>query len=229
MGETMQLTSLLDVILASRQGDISVKSRAMYAATVSEGSTLEELEEYHKDLGVQCGFYNDDMRGILLHFGNGTLLHLLEGPAPAVDSFLEALRVDGKKPMLHESIRMLLSTEDIDSYGFPNWACKDINLPRPDGDLDKKDPIAPHIYKTYSNLLEIGKQLLGKGGGELEEALENLRNNFHEKLPGNELVGSFIKSVHTTPLDSFAKIFSSEVQVLETSEQCWPQAPPLQY
>merc|ERR1712178_90591 len=157
-------------------------------------------------------------------------LHLLEGPQTAINSFLEILRqADINNPFVTDSIRIVLSTEDIDSYGFPTWACKSINLPRPDGDLDKKDPIAPQIYKTYANLLEIGKQLLGKGKGELEEALENLRGNFHEKLPGNELVGSFIKSVHTTPLDVFITIFQEEMQVLEESEQCWPMAPPLQY
>ena len=30
-------------------------------------------------------------------------------------------------------------------------------------------------------------------------------------------------------LAKFAEIFADEVQVLEESEQCWPQAPNLQY
>merc|ERR1712010_299096 len=109
------------------------------------------------------------------------------------------------------------------------WACKALNLPRPDGDMDRKDPIAPHIYRLYVNLLEMGKMLQALGGGELADALENLRSNYHEKLPGNELVGSCIKSDFTTPLSNFTSLFSEEVQVLEESELCWPQAPSLQY
>jgi len=57
------------------------------------------------------------------------------------------------------------------------WACKTLNLPRPDGDMDAKDAIAPHIYRLYVNLLEMGKLLNEMGGGELADALENLRLN----------------------------------------------------
>ena len=39
------------------------------------------------------------------------------------------------------------------------WACKTLNLPRPDGDMDPKEAIAPHIYRMYVNLLEMGKLL----------------------------------------------------------------------
>ena len=41
--------------------------------------------------------------------------------------------------------------------------------------MDAKDAIAPHIYRLYVNLLEVGKILLEMGGGELADALENLR------------------------------------------------------
>lgn len=44
-------------------------------------------------------------------------------------------------------------------YGFPMWACKTLNLPRPDGDMDPKEAIAPHVYRMYVNLLEMGKLL----------------------------------------------------------------------
>lgn len=226
----MKLQSLLDVILSSRSGDISVLNRVIYVATVESGKNTQDIEDYHRKLSTLSGFVDADaMRGILLHCSNDTILHLLEGPAMQVGNFLSQLQNDHQKPLVHNSVKVLLSTEDIDGYGFPIWACKPLNLPRPDGDMDRKDPIAPHVYKTYVNLLEMGKQLLAMGGGELSDALENLRSNFHEKLPGNELVGSFIKSVHTTPLDSFTEIFAEEVQVLEESEQSWPQPPPLQY
>merc|ERR1711907_323504 len=220
---TMKLQSLLDVILSSRSGDINVINRVIYVGTLETGKTTQDIEDYHRKLATLSGFMSDDqMRGILLHFSNDNVLHLLEGPAAPVNNFLSHLRGDHQKPLLHDSIRVLLSTEDIDGYGFPIWACKALNLPRPDGDMDKKDAIAPHIYKTYVNLLEVGKQLLAMGDGELTDALENLRGNYHEKLPGNELVGSFIKNVNTMPLDNFAEVFSEEVQVLEESEICWP-------
>jgi len=222
------LPSLLEVILNSRSGDINVLNRVIYAANVTGGKSTQDIEEYHRSLANLAGFASDDeMRGILLHCSNDTMLHLIEGPAGPIGLYMNQLANDSQKPL--ESIRVLLSTEDIDGYGFPIWACKPLNLPRPDGDKDQKEKIAPEIYKTYKDLLEMGKQLLTMSGGELADALENLRSNFHEKLPGNELVGSFAKNNHTTPLDSFISIFSEEVQVLEESEQCWPQAPPLQY
>merc|ERR1712093_66478 len=222
------LTSLLDVILASRKGDISVLNRVIYVGTTTAKET-SDLEGYHRELAARAGFMDDKMRGLLLHFTNDTVMHLLEGPAPEMNSFMNFLREDQGKPFEHESLRVILTTEDIDGYGFPMWVCKQINLPRPDGDMDKKDPIAPQIYRTFMDLLEIGKLLNAMQPGELEESLDNLRSNYHEKLPGNELVGSMIKSVHTMPLDSYHEIYSEEVQVVEESELCWPQAPPLQY
>merc|ERR1711924_570526 len=109
---------------------------------------------------------------------------------------MDALHGDDAKPLVHSSIRVLLSTEDIDGYSFPLWACKPLNLPRPDGDMDRKDPIAPHIYKLYVGMLEMGKTLLPMKGAELTDQLENLRSNFHEKLPGNELVGRYQECAH---------------------------------
>jgi len=47
----------------------------------------------------------------------------------------------------------------LSSYGFPMWACKTLNLPRPDGDMDAKEAIAPHVYRMYVNLLDMGKLL----------------------------------------------------------------------
>merc|ERR1711907_25192 len=87
-------------------------------------------------------------------------------------SFMDALHGDDAKPLVHSSIRVLLSTEDIDGYSFPLWACKPLNLPRPDGDMDRKDPIAPHIYKLYVGMLEIGKTLLPMKGAELTDQLK---------------------------------------------------------
>lgn len=199
MTTQIKLPSLLDVILNSRSGDITVLNRIIYCGTLESGKSTQDIEHYHRELGTKAGFADSEMRGMLLHHSNDTVLHYLEGPAPAMRSFMEALRGDGAKPLVHSSIRVLLSTEDIDGYSFPLWACKPLNLPRPDGDMDKKDPIAPHIYKMYMGLLEMGKTLLTMNGAELTDQLENLRSNFHEKLPGNELVGSCIKSVHTTP------------------------------
>lgn len=222
-----KLPSLLDVILAQRGGDVSILNRVIYAAELPGGHSLEEIQSWHRDHAeLTFDNYDSELRGLLTHHG-ACMLHLIEGPSGAVWRYLERIQNAQDSPLA--SVRVVLSTEDIKTYGFPMWACKSINLPRPDGDLDKKDAIAPSIYRTYMDLLDIGKALLGMGASEQVDALENLRATYHEKLPGNELVGSMAKSNWTTPLANFIDIYSEEVQVLEESERCWPQAPPLQY
>merc|ERR1711998_246706 len=203
----MKLKSLLDVILSSRSGDITVLNRIIYVGTVESGKTTQDIEAYHRKVATLSGLFEDQMRGVLLHFANDVILHLLEGPSHAVRDYMEQVRSDVAKPLVHESIKILLSTEDIDNYCFPMWACKPLNLPRPDGDMDKKDAIAPHVFRTYMGLLEMGKDLSTKEGAGVTEALDDMRSTYHEKLPGNELVGSCIKNVYTTPLDDFANIF----------------------
>ena len=92
---------------------------------------------YHKKLAEQCGFSQGQMRGVLLHCSNDVILHLLEaraaipdknnllathpcdtsptcqGPAPAVNQLLTKLNSDENKPLAHDSLRVILSTEDI--------------------------------------------------------------------------------------------------------------------
>merc|ERR1711865_218116 len=186
----MKLKSLLDVILNSRSGDITVLNRVIYVGTMETGKTTADIEAYHRKLATVSGLFEDQMRGILLHFANDTVMRLLEGPSTGVRDYVEQLRLDVTKPILHDSIKILLPTEDIDGYGFPMWTCKQLNLPRPDGDMAEKDPIAPHVFRLYAGLIEMGKDLLAKSGGERTDALDDMRNLYHEKLPGNEIIGS---------------------------------------
>merc|ERR1712100_204353 len=102
---SMQLKSLLDVILQSRSGDISVLNRVIYVGNVLPGKSTSDLEDYHKTLAAQSGFGVDDMRGILLHHSNDTVLHLLEGPAPAVNALVNTLRGDPNLSLEADSMR----------------------------------------------------------------------------------------------------------------------------
>jgi len=45
-----------------------------------------------------------------------THMFCLQGPAPAVNHFCNKLLNDGEKPLVHDSLRVILSTEDIDGY-----------------------------------------------------------------------------------------------------------------
>merc|ERR1711959_318405 len=112
---------------------------------------------------------------------------------------------------------------------MPGWLTKSINLPRADSDLDAKDPLGPHLYRTYRGLLEIGEILTGLQGAERQDAIENLKTNYHEKLPGNELIASMMKSNQTCTLGKFLGIYTEEVQILEESEKIWPMMARFQY
>jgi len=77
---------------------ISVLNRVIYVGTVQHGKSTSDLEgaslfihltgfdltpalsEYHRALGNDAGFADDQMRGILLHFSNDVALHLVEVP-----------------------------------------------------------------------------------------------------------------------------------------------------
>jgi len=220
--------SLLDVVLGQRGNSTTVLNRLIYVAHVSaECNEITAIEGYHKTLFMQNGTADLNYTGCLMHFGNDTILHMIEGTSGFIEGFLSALFDDKSSPV--KDVKIVLSTEDIPHPAMPMWFTKSINLPRPDSDLDKKEPMAPHLYRTYTGLLEIGAILSKQDSGEQTETIENLKAQYHEQLPGNELIESFIRSNGTTSLSSFLGIYTEEVQILEESERIWPMLPGLQY
>merc|ERR1712196_292661 len=113
------LESLLDVILKSRGGQISVLNRVIICGMLRSSMETKDLENYHRDLAITCSLTEDVLRGLLLHFSNDAVLHLLEGPAQHVSQFVEVLRTHPANPFEEESLKIVLATEDIGSYGFP--------------------------------------------------------------------------------------------------------------
>eukprot|EP00658_Telonema_sp_P-2_P061493 TRINITY_DN5019_c0_g1_i1.p1 TRINITY_DN5019_c0_g1~~TRINITY_DN5019_c0_g1_i1.p1 ORF type:complete len:224 (-),score=57.22 TRINITY_DN5019_c0_g1_i1:419-1090(-) len=219
--------SLLDVVLNSRGHSTTVLNRVIYVAHVEKSSSdLSALEAFHKPLLNES--FDDVSRctGLLMHMGNDTVLHMLEGPSQSVEAFIQKLH-NHTGPL--SDIRVILSTEDIPNPAMPSWIVKSINLPRADSDLDAKEPLAPHLYRTYKGLVEVGAILTELQGEERDRAIEDMKGKYHEKLPGNELIASMLKSDQTCTLSEFLGIFTEEVQILEESEQIWPMLPGLQY
>jgi len=220
--------SLLDIVLDQRGHSTTVLNRVIYAARVSsECNEISALEGYHKALFLQNSTADSTYTGCLMHFGNDTILHMLEGSSAFLQGFLSALYADKISPVT--DVKILLSTEDIPHPAMPMWFGKTINLQRPDSDLDKKEPMGPHLYRTYMGLLEIGSILSKQDAADQNDTIENLKAKYHEQLPGNELIESFIKTKQTSSLSDFLGIYTDEVQILEESEQVWPMLPGLQY
>jgi len=225
---TQERDSLLDVILAGRGNSTEVMNRVIYVAHVSkECNDIGALEGYHRPIMVDCFGSTEKVFGVLIHMGNDTVLHMVEAPAAGVNALLQKLAEDKNSPL--SNIRVIVYTEDIQRPAMPLWFCKSINLPRPDSDLDKKDPIAPHVFRTYNGLVQIGGILTELQGEERAQAIEELKTRYHEKLPGNELIESMMKSNQCCHLNSFNHIFTEEVQILEESERIWPMMPSLEY
>jgi len=174
--------SLLDVVLGQRGNSTTVLNRLIYVAHVSaECNEITAIEGYHKTLFMQNGTADLNYTGCLMHFGNDTILHMIEGTSGFIEGFLSALFDDKSSPV--KDVKIVLSTEDIPHPAMPMWCCrtrhiatgaltvyvfrftKSINLPRPDSDLDKKEPMAPHLYRTYTGLLEIGAILSKQDSG----------------------------------------------------------------
>lgn len=219
---------MLDVVLGQRGNSTTVLNRLIYVGRVSaDCNEISALEGYHKALFLQNGAADCPYTGCLLHFGNDTILHMIEGTSAFLEGFVQALFDDKTSPV--KDVKVVLSTEDIPHPAMPMWFGKSINLPRPDSDLDKKEPLAPHLCRTYMGLLEIGAILSKQDPGEQSETIENLKAQYHEQLPGNELIESFIRSNQTCSLSNFLGIYTEEVQILEESERIWPMLPGLQY
>eukprot|EP00658_Telonema_sp_P-2_P061494 TRINITY_DN5019_c0_g1_i4.p1 TRINITY_DN5019_c0_g1~~TRINITY_DN5019_c0_g1_i4.p1 ORF type:complete len:188 (+),score=23.25 TRINITY_DN5019_c0_g1_i4:183-746(+) len=111
--------SLLDVVLNSRGHSTTVLNRVIYVAHVEKSSSdLSALEAFHKPLLNES--FDDVSRctGLLMHMGNDTVLHMLEGPSQSVEAFIQKLH-NHTGPL--SDIRVILSTEDIPNPAMPSW------------------------------------------------------------------------------------------------------------
>ena len=121
--------SMLDAVLDHRGAATVVHNRLIYVARVQPGYEISALEGYHKRLFRENMVLSADWvyTGILMHFSNDTMLHMLEGSAEFIDGFLSSLSGDQNSPVA--AVKILLSTEDIGQVRFSSTLAIYIPLP----------------------------------------------------------------------------------------------------
>ena len=218
------LDLMLESMSASKKDEMV--TRLVYVAEVKETVTDKEVvEDFHRDLLARLGL-DAEVSGVLLVLTHGFVFHFLELFSRQTLPFLRELRAGlASGPM--DAVRVLLCTDDVGGFQWPQWTSQVVNLP--EAGESHMDKLSPVVGKCYMNLLKLGKDLNAMSSNERKAAMTDLKTSSGALLPDNEQIEFMAASKDSFPLNEYLALFDSPVDLEMESERVWPVPERLPY
>lgn len=178
------------------------------------------------------GLLDETFTGLKVILGTYTI-HLVEGETSGVKRLVQRISqsMQSSTPF-YNSAWVIHFVDEVPNKVFNQWFCKSISIGGAGKELKSMGSQMDKAYTIYEAMLEIGKQLSGKGistqSHQPAQITQFIKGMASESLPlGEELLSACSDQEMTLP--EFVAFLMDPPDVLLEKELVWPVEPDLMY
>jgi len=227
------------------QPNLSKKDRREVVPKVSTvwNKQFRTFEAFHLNLFQKTGRKEDDFYGVLFEVQDH-YVHILEGTKDSIFDYLRML----EKTLIDDNflqefdykisaVKILYYSDDVGSLSFPRWTCREIpNVAHQDNDdedlftavpLSKEEEKAGLVWilkiqELLTQLLALGKKVMGLGIRQMSLFLDGLNQNFPHLVPKESYIKEILKDCkHCLTLSEMLEVYDRPITLDLSGENVW--------